>query len=162
MSIKNIYLVIIILTSCVTFSQEKNSENMKIVENFSKDLFDENVSPKDIILSYMAFEGDEVEKSKSFTERFIQIVRDSVGKDLGWLFPGTKVKNLKKNIKVEPYLLTEKTKLKLNHSKEVLKNAYVLINSDTNEIVQYFNVKEGKIYSFNLFGKGDRYWFFGF
>lgn len=164
MSIK---LTVILFFSCmILFGQDRIDANVKVVENFSKDLFNEEVKPKDIVDMYMAFkkpENREISDAKNFATKFIQMTRDSVGKDMSWMLPDIKVKNLKNNRKVCLYQsIEDMCKLELNVRKDLFKNVYVLVNTDTNEIVQYFYVEEGKILFFNLFGKGDEYWFFTF
>ena len=52
--------------------------------------------------------------------------------------------------------------LKLNWSHLDKSNVYVLVDSNGEEILQYFLLENGKIKSFSLFGKGKEYWFFGY
>ena len=54
------------------------------------------------------------------------------------------------------------SKVNLNISQEEIENIYVLLDDDFKEVLQYFWIKNKKIYSFNLFIQGNQAWFFSY
>lgn len=93
-------------------------------------------------------------KIKSY-EQYIQAVRDDIGKSTDdWKFVNLIVFELYEwNLyKYSEFRQLEKN---LNIFLSECGNTYVLLNQSKNEILQYFWMKESKIYSFHLFIQGD-------
>ncbi len=140
-----------------TSGQENEIE---VIKGFLTTLFNENIPPSTIIDDHMIYSKNS--NSYSALISHINEIRNGSNLERGWLMPNHKIKNLS-NYNIFRYTqFIELDKLKLKLSESEMKRTYVLLNDESDEILQYFLLEEGKIKSFTLFGKGKEYWFFGY
>lgn len=158
----------IALPNC-SFSQTTEKPE-KLVKQFIKDLFNDSISPKTVVNTYLEIEND-TNNSLSISERkemaigIVEQTRNGKNKDLGWLIPNYEIKNIK-HPKIYPYNKYKHLRtFDISGMESIENRVYVLLDSKKEKILQYFllNEKGDKIMSFSLFGKGDdAFWFFGF
>ncbi len=152
--------VVISSTGC-SFSQE-NKDNLALVKGFSEVMFDTTVTSEMVVSKYMFANqsSENLDSMRLKAAKHIDAIRNEVDEENGWLMPGFKVANEKRKQIVWLLNVEQLNKLELNLSEEQKRNVYVLLNSDRDEILQYFYVEDGSINSFSLLVKTGSAWFF--
>lgn len=153
--------IVVYFNAGCSFAQNKE-KNIELVKNFSEAIFDKNVEPETIVEKYMFanHNSKNLDSMRLKVSKHIEIARSKLGQEGGWLMPGNSVAN-EKTKHIESFLDVEKlNKLQLNLPEDKKKNVYVLLNSNKDEILQYFYVENSKISSFSMFVKTNKAWFF--
>tara|TARA_R110002049_G_scaffold18364_1_gene70320 strand:- start:23 stop:523 length:501 start_codon:yes stop_codon:yes gene_type:complete len=163
-------LSFIIITFCVfTSCQAQTQKEIELINNFIKDLFEQNISAKRVIRDYIQILPDSKNKLSiseriNGAEEFVEMIRKGDKKENNWLIPNYAIEHIKK-----PKICTyseckDLNDIEINGIDNVRNRVYVLLSKDRNEILQYFllNKDKDKIQSFSLFIKGSKASFFVF
>ncbi|WP_298346632.1 hypothetical protein [uncultured Algibacter sp.] len=163
---KKITLVLFIITFNLISCQQSNQK--KMLAQFTQDLFDETIPANIIIDKYIDIDLNKksslsLDERKDFAKNIIIETRKGKSENMGWLIPNYEIKNIKKP-KVD---LLKKHKdldsLGVASFTKYEDNIYILLDSNKERILQYFllNDAKNKIISFSLFIKSDNLaWFF--
>ena len=168
LTIRFLVLVLIINLNCTNKNpQEPNSENIKLINNFLNTLVDNTIPSKEVVDKFLVIELDNEENlndKKDAVCKLIELARADRNKENNWKIVNSRVFELDSDFrKIYEYQKHKHlSNVNLNVSEKELKNAYVLLDNDSKEILQYFLVKNKKIYSFNLFIQGNEAWFFSY
>lgn len=161
-----LFVFVCLIMMHISCAQANRKNDIKLINDFLDALFDRNIYADKVADKYLyttKYSIDEPKDSiidgRKMAIDHIKLVRKEVENDMGWLLPNKKVASLKVR-NIFPIIdYSELDKLGLSE-KESIKNIYVLLNPDKNEILEYFYVVDNKIYAFSLLVKGDTGFFY--
>lgn len=160
---------LIVLFCVINSCQSQAQKEIELITNFVKDLFQQSLSPKEIIRDYIEILPNSknklsLSKRTKDAEEFVESIRKRNYPENLWLIPNYDLTHIKNPI-IYSYSETKSLNtIEISGIDTVENRVYVLLNSEKDKILQYFllNKDRDKIVSFSLFVKGSTAYFFCF
>lgn len=160
---KKNYIALLVLSCLFIFSCLESSKE-EFIEQFISDLFNENITPEKVVETYIEVVPDTTKKTSlaqrlEWASDFIRETRKPMYADIegNWLIPSHKIKQIK-SPKVYSFIDYEHlSSIKINKIDSIKNRVFVLVDSEKEEILQYFLLNEDhtKILSYSLMVKDE-------
>ncbi len=139
------------------------SEGEMILNRFLDALFDESISPADVVDKYVFTEkyrdsDGNVLDGRNLAIQHIKLIRGEIENDNGYVLPNYKIAD-KKNRTIGRFSdYKEISNFKFEELNKKEKDwIYVVLNQGTAKVEHYFLIKRNKVHSFCSLAKGEHY-----